>query len=62
MDGAAGEAIRYLFILALILIVVAYFTGSTGVLNSIFSGIGNVGNTFTGRDTQGNFAAYPKNG
>lgn len=59
MDGAAGEAIRYLFILALVLIVVAYFAGSSGVLNSLLSGLGNLGLVFTGRNSQGNFAAYP---
>lgn len=54
------EVVRYLFILALILIVVAYFAGSTQVLSTIGTQVGNLGNVFTGRNSQGQFAAYPK--
>lgn len=61
MDGVS-EAIRYIFVLSLILIVVAYFTGSTGVLNSLFSGVNKIALTATGRTQQGTFASYPTNG
>ena len=54
------QALRYLFILALILIVVAYFAGSTKVLSTLGAQIGSLGNIFTGRNPQtGNFAPYP---
>ena len=56
----ADEALRYLFILAFILIVVAYFAGSTQVLGTLGTQLSSIGNTFTGRNAQGNFAAYPK--
>lgn len=56
----ADEVVRYLFILALILIVVAYFAGSTQVLSTIGTQIGSLGNVFTGRNAQGQFANYPK--
>lgn len=53
------RTLRYLFILALVLIGVAYYVGSTNVLGSLFSGVNTLGLTFTGRDSKGNFAAYP---
>jgi hypothetical protein len=56
------QVVRYLFWLALILIAVAYFTGSTGLLKTIFSGVNQLGLTFTGRTQSGTFAAYPKKG
>jgi membrane-bound ClpP family serine protease len=54
------DALRYLFILALILILVAYFAGSTALFGTIGQQIGSLGLIFTGRNTQGQFAAYPK--
>lgn len=56
----AEEVTRYLFILAIILIVVAYFAGSTQVLSTFGTQVGNLGNIFTGRNAQGQFANYPK--
>ena len=53
------RTLRYLFILALVLIAVAYWVGSTNVLGSLFSGVNTLGLTFTGRNNQGNFAPYP---
>ncbi len=57
------EALRYLFILALVLILVAYFAGSTQLFSTIGTQIGNLGNVFTGRYASGanagKFAAYP---
>lgn len=55
------RTLRYLFILALVLIAVAYWAGTTGVLGTVLSGINTLGLTFTGRDSKGQFAAYPGN-
>jgi hypothetical protein len=55
-----NRTVSYLFILSLILIVVAYYAGSQAVLGTLFSGANTLGQTYTGRDAQGNFAAYPK--
>ena len=57
-----GErALRYLFILAIVLILVAYYAGAVNLGSTIFSGVNTLGLTFTGRDKTGNFAAYPTN-
>jgi len=57
------QALRYLFILALILIIVAYFAGSTKVLGTAGQQIGSLGNIFTGRNPNtGQFAPYPTGG
>lgn len=53
---------RYLFILAFVLIVVAYWSGSTKVLGALFSGVNTLDLTATGRNAQGVFAAYPTGG
>jgi hypothetical protein len=55
-----NRTVSYLFILSLILIVVAYYAGSQAVLGTLISGANTLGQTYTGRDAQGNFAAYPK--
>lgn len=52
-------AIRYIFVLSLILIVVAYFAGSTKVLSSLGSTTNSLILTATGRNSSGDFAAYP---
>ncbi len=54
------RTIKYLFILALVLIGVAYWVGSTGLLGTVFSGVNTLGLTFTGRNSKGAFAAYPQ--
>ena len=53
------RTIRYLFILGLVLIVVAYYVGSTGLLKTLFAGVNQLDLTATGRNAQGQFAAYP---
>lgn len=55
------RTIRYLFILALVLILVAYWAGANQLAGTTLSGINTLGLTFTGRNTQGQFAAYPSN-
>lgn len=54
------KALHYIFILSLILIAVAYFAGTTKVLNSLGSNLGSLILTSTGRNAQGNFANYPQ--
>ena len=56
-----GRTERYLFILALALIAVAYWAGTNKVLGTIFGGVNTLDNTVTGRNAQGQFAAYPQN-
>ena len=53
------KAMWYLFILGIILVGVAYYAGSTGILNSLFSGVNALDLTATGRNQSGVFAAYP---
>lgn len=54
------KTLWYLFILSAMLIGVAYFTGLTSDLGSVFSGANMLGLTFTGRNQAGTFSAYPK--
>jgi hypothetical protein len=55
-----NRTVSYLFVLSLVLIIVAYWAGSNAVLGTIFAGANTLGDTYTGRNAQGNFAAYPK--
>lgn len=54
------KALNYIFILSLVLIAVAYYAGTTNVLNSIGSNLGSIILKSTGRNAQGNFANYPQ--
>lgn len=54
------RTIRYIFILSLVLIAVAYYLGTTNVLNSLFSGANSILLTSTGRTSSGAFAGYAK--
>lgn len=54
------RTLRYLFILGFILIIVAYYVGSTGLLKTLFSGATSLDYAATGRTPNGAFAAYPK--
>jgi hypothetical protein len=58
----ANKVFSYLFWLSVLLIMAAYFVGvSTDA--SVFGGVINsLGNTFTGRNSQGQFANYPSGG
>lgn len=47
--------------LAALLIVVAYFTGFTSDVGQVGGVINQLGLTFTGRDSSGQFGAYPSN-
>lgn len=55
------KAMKYIFILSLILVAVAYYAGSTRVLDSLGKNVGSLILTSTGRDSSGAFAAYPQN-
>lgn len=60
--GEVQRTIFYLFVLAVILIVVAYWGGSKQILQTIFSGANTLDLTATGRDSSGKFAAYATGG
>ena len=53
-----GRYVRYLFVLAVILLFFAYYAGANKLLGTGFSGVNQLGLTFTGRNQQGNFAGY----
>lgn len=55
-----SRTIRYLFILAIFLIAVAYVAGSNQLLGTLFSGVNSLGLTFTGRTSSGQFAGYAR--
>ena len=59
MNDTLGTTIRYLFIMGVILILVAYWVGSTGLLKTIFSGANTIDLTATGRTANGTFPGYP---
>ena len=59
MNNEFDKALRYIFILSFILILVAYYLGSTNVINSLGSNLTGLVNTVTGRNAQGQFAGYP---
>lgn len=54
-----SQAARWLFLLALFLIAVAYFAGFTADTKAVTGALVSIGNTFTGRNAAGNFANYP---
>lgn len=56
----ADRTIRYLFILAVLLILVAYYVGTQKVGETLFGGVNTLGLTFTGRNASGQFAGYAK--
>jgi hypothetical protein len=54
-----SKTIFYLFVMGVLLIIVAYWAGSTSVLKTLFSGANTLDLTATGRNSSGAFAAYP---
>jgi hypothetical protein len=54
------KALRYIFILSFVLILVAYYLGATNVIGSLGSNIDGLINTVTGRTANGQFAGYAK--
>lgn len=53
------QAMKYFFILSAILIIVAYFRGSTAVGAAFGNMIQTISYAVTGRNSSGNFANYP---
>jgi hypothetical protein len=53
------KALRYIFVLSLILILVAYYAGSTNLASTIGQQVNSLILTSTGRNAQGQFANYP---
>ena len=53
------RTIRYLFFLAVLLMLLAYFVGAKGLAGTLFSGVNQLGLTSTGRTSSGSFAGYP---
>lgn len=56
------KTLWYLFVLSFLLIAVAYFTGLSTDVKALGGVANTLGNTFTGRNASGQFAAYPKGG
>lgn len=54
-----GKIITYIFILSLVLVLVAYYAGVKTDATAFSGAINSLLNTATGRNAQGNFAAYP---
>lgn len=54
-----NKTISYLFLLSVLLILVAYYKGTTSITGAFGTAIQQLSYAFTGRDTQGHFAAYP---
>lgn len=52
----------YGFLLLAMLIGVAYFVGLATDINSVTAGLVKIAYAFSGRNAQGNFAAYPSGG
>jgi hypothetical protein len=55
------KAMTYIFWLSLVLVAVAYYAGTTRVLTTLGTQVGSLILTSTGRDANGQFAAYPQN-
>ncbi len=52
------KAVTYIFWLSLFLIAVAYYAGTTKVLDSVGTNVGSIILKSTGRDSSGKFAGY----
>jgi hypothetical protein len=57
----SDNTIRYAFFLMALLIVVAYFAGAATETKALASGATSLINALTGRNSQGQFGAYPAN-
>lgn len=59
--STGARTLNYLFGLALVLMVLAYWAGANKLAGTGLSGINMLGLTFTGRNSAGQFASYPTN-
>jgi hypothetical protein len=62
MMDEVDKVFWYLFLLALALVFLAYYVGAGSDITSLGSVANKLGLTFTGRNAQGQFAAYPAQG
>ena len=53
------STIRYIFFLAALLIIVAYFVGAATDVNSLAAGVTKLVYAITGRTSSGAFTGYP---
>lgn len=56
--GDGGRYVRYLFVLAVIFLFLAYYAGANKLLGTSVAGVNTLGQTFTGRNSQGQLAGY----
>jgi len=56
------KAIRYIFVLSMLLILVAYFAGATNLFSGVSAALDKLLLTVTGRNAQGVFSGYPTGG
>lgn len=59
MNDDINTAIRYIFVISIILVMVAYFAGTKNVIGTLGSTANTLILSSTGRNSQGNFASYP---
>lgn len=59
--GETELALRYIFVLSFILIIVAYWAGATQVLSQAGKTFVSILYGSTGRDSSGKFGSYPAN-
>lgn len=57
-----GKLFNYLFILAIGLMILAYWAGANQLLKTSFAGVNQIDLTATGRLPNGQFAGYPSGG
>jgi hypothetical protein len=55
-------ALKYFFIISALLVIFAYFRGSVAVTDAVAHMIQTISYAATGRNSSGNFAAYPAGG
>jgi len=60
MENESSAAIRYIFVLSFVLILVAYYVGSTNLIDTLRKAGVSLINAGTGRNVNGDFAGYPK--
>ena len=56
-----SRTVFYLFVLSVLLVVLGYYAGANQLLKTGIAGVNQLGLTFTGRNSQGQIAAYPGN-
>ncbi len=60
MGDEFSRVIRYMFIMGVLLMILGYWVGASGLLKVIFAGANQLDLTATGRTAQGTFAGYAK--